>query len=434
MRNKLFIILSGVAVLVIVVVLILILLMSGGSGGQGGSNDPFGDTSGERPFDIDTDLERPGSGASSTPPVLHGQALPVLRKLTEEPVSAVTTLSKRDEVGVEPYARYTERATGHVLDANLVRTTQPTTMSIVTIPRIQLATWGGNASTSLVQYFNQDVRTLYTFFGTLRANDQSAANAGELPPYFLNGGFLPEDITTIALNPDGTRVFYIVSTDTGSVGYVESVDGGNRRQVWNSPLRELVATWNAPGYILVATKPSSSAPSWVWEVNPNTGKRDLLLSEVLAVTTLANPTGDRVLYSTLETTLASLRVLMVTTGKVVPLPLVTLPEKCTWSKRMPHILYCGVPKEIPRKNEFPEGWYQGTITWQDNIWRIDTDAGTTKLLLTVSDLANRTMDIVDPVLAPDEDFLLFRAKEDDSLWSYKLPEAVPVATTTTSGF
>lgn len=422
LRNKLFLAISGGAVLLIVVVLLVLFLVGGGSSNTNGAAvDPFADTSGERPFDIDTDRTDTTSGTSSAP-ILQGDSLPVLRKLTEAPVSSVTTLRIADSVAVEPYARYVERGTGHVFDVNLSRTTEPHAVTIETVPRIQQSAWAQNGSTTLVQYLGQDASTLSTFLGTLKESAPPDEGAEGGAAYEMSATFLAENIIGYAFAPTKNEVFYLVPTDAGSVGYIESLDTKSRRQVWASPLRELAATWNSPDHILVTTKPSSDSVGWAWRVNLKNGQADLLLSEVVGLTTLENRAGTKVLFSTLETTLAALKVLNLSTGAVSSLSLITLPEKCTWSARETAVLYCAIPFAIPQKREFPEGWYQGTVTWRDNIWRINTDTGTTKMLASVNDLVDRTVDAVDLTLSPDEDFLVFRAREDDSLWSLKLPE------------
>lgn len=419
-RNKLFILIAGAIVLIVVVVLLVVFLFSGNTTTTPVDDVLFGDTSEERPFDFDTDPYNP-SGTSSAP-VLHGDALPALRLLTTEPVAAVTTGTRETTEGRLPFARYIERGTGHVFDADLTSTTPPERMTAVTVPRIQEAYWAATGSTTAFRYLDAEAREVLTYLGNLDLHNREGTVEDGAAPAVLSGAFLPRNIISLAFSPNGQSLFFIVPTESGSLGYVQNLSTGARSLVWDSPIRELQTTWSDPGQILVASRPGSDSRGFAWSVSPVNGRTQLVLSDVPGLTVLANTTGEKILYSALEQTLASLRVLDLANNKVTYLSLISLPEKCVWSTNVPDHLYCAIPFAIPKKNEFPEDWYQGKIHWRDNIWRIDVGSGATKLVGPIEDLVERSIDAVDLTLSPDEQYLVFRSRQDDLLWSLKLPE------------
>jgi hypothetical protein len=423
MKNKYFIIGASGIVLLVLLALLLVFILGGERRNTPTDNSPvFGDTSAERPFDFDTD-EYPGSRGTSSQPVLHGEALPQLRLLSNEPVAAVTTGLRYGEVAIEPYARFVEKETGHMFDIELARTAPQKALTITTIPRIQRAYIASTGSTTVLQYLDGEVELISSFIADVVPTQPTE---DEATPYTatLEGTFLPIGIEQLAFSPDGTRVFFLVPASVGTLGYVQDLATGNRTEVWRSPLSELQVSWSSKGAIYISTSPSAEAPGFAWRVDSDTGVADLVLTDVVGITTLANTTGTKMLFSTLEETLASLRVLNLETGGITSVSLVTMPEKCVWSRLDADVAYCAIPSVIPTRSDFPEGWYQGKIIWSDNIWRINVALGTTDFIAQPPDLVDRTIDAVDLVLAPNEDFLVFRSREDDLLWSLKLPAFV----------
>jgi len=96
----------------------------------------------------------------------------------------------------------------------------------------------------------------------------------------------------------------------------------------------------------------------------------------------------------------------------------TLPEKCVWSVRVKNDLICGSPKSIDSTE--PDNWYQGITHFSDRVWRFNTDTGFTDVLADPKNDFNIILDVENPELAPDEDYIFFRNKTDQTLWALKL--------------
>ncbi len=430
MRNKLFILIAAASVLVIVGILGLVLVLGGDDAAPENTDTGFGDSAPDRPFDVtagDRPLSPTDMRSSSTVPV------PVLRQLTTEPVGAALVIEREVQGVIEPTARYIERTTGHILDVSLVRMDTATATSLMIIPGIAEAAWAPDASTTLYRYMNMEATTLFTWLGWLTPRTpQVEGEDVSKPPYERKGRYLPENAYSVVLSPNGAQVFFVLRDDTGSRGFIENVQSGARKQVWTSPLREVTATWQAPDLLVIYTNPSSVQAGYVWTLNVKTQATDLALTQVPAATAMSSRDGKHILYSVLEGTLASLRLLDRETGKVTYQSLVTLPEKCVWDTENSAVLYCAVPDRIPRKEEYPEAWYQGRVSFSDLLWKIDTISGATELLAEPYKLTERRMDIVDLALDPKHRYLLFRTKDDGFLWSLTLPAGNTSGTATSS--
>jgi hypothetical protein len=96
----------------------------------------------------------------------------------------------------------------------------------------------------------------------------------------------------------------------------------------------------------------------------------------------------------------------------------TLPEKCVWKKDNAS-LYCAIPSVFP-SGEYPDSWYQGISSFNDNIWMVDAVTGKTTPVFVPGSLTLKLLDMTNLTLSPAEDFLFFINKRDSSLWAFDL--------------
>ena len=111
-------------------------------------------------------------------------------------------------------------------------------------------------------------------------------------------------------------------------------------------------------------------------------------------------------------------MLTLATNANIALPFNTLPEKCVWSSKIPTLLYCAVPAEIPRES-YPDAWYQGTVLFADDLWSYDSITGSTSHILESADY-NYLFDMIKLSLDSREEYFLFMNKADLTGWVYKL--------------
>jgi hypothetical protein len=75
---------------------------------------------------------------------------------------------------------------------------------------------------------------------------------------------------------------------------------------------------------------------------------------------------------------------------------------------------CGVPSYFPEAN-YPDDWYKGVISFNDEIWIYDVN-NFAKEKVNISQRDKVALDIINPQLSEDDNFLLFQNKKDLSLW------------------
>jgi hypothetical protein len=243
---------------------------------------------------------------------------------------------------------------------------------------------------------------------------------------------LPYNIQSIALSPDKSKVFYTQkSTPTGMIS---NVDGKSTVQAFDSPFKEWLVQWPTPQTLIINTKPSANIDGFAYKIDVNSKNMQKLMGNIKGLTTLMSPDGEKIAYSKSDQGSPNLYSLEVKTGKVTNLYMRTLPEKCAWSRKDKDILICGVPEDLAI-GDYPDVWYQGRIFFNDSLWKINTRTGETRLLARLYILGGESLDVINPVLNPTEDYLMFMNKADLSLWglrlaNYQTANATSTATST----
>jgi hypothetical protein len=378
----------------------------------------FGDTSGTRSSDYTTDDFL--FGTTSEKWMMNGNIgseAPLLRALSKEPVAGATTFEKGDASSSVEYARYVSQRNGNIFETPLATVGTEDMVSNEKILRIGAVNWSENALTTMTHYLDRTQQNI-----TTHLRSYLLATSTEVAQGF-GGRVLDEDIFSASVSPNGERVFYLKKTEEGTQGYIENVKTGAKKLVWASPLTDLTTQWGVEYAIIIYTNPSSVAEGAVWVLNPDSGSFFITLSNMLALGAKSNSTGEKILYSMQETINApfSLKVLDVLSKSITNLPQATLIEKCTWGPKGSKYVYCAVPRETV-SGEFLENWYMGIVNSDDVIWRIDTGSNTTKKILDPFEETKERFDIEDLVVSPKEDYLIFRTRVNDVLWSLKLPE------------
>jgi hypothetical protein len=157
-----------------------------------------------------------------------------------------------------------------------------------------------------------------------------------------------------------------------------------------------------------------------------TGALTPLLKSVPGLTALLSPDATKVLYASSANTSLLGFIYERSGAKTSPLPLTTLPEKCAWGVSGASVLYCAVPKSLPRV-PYPDAWYQGLVSFDDRLWYFEPESGNSKLLVDPGEEGGQAVDAVNFSVSPDGSYLLFINKKDGSLWGFDLARAGAVA-------
>lgn len=327
---------------------------------------------------------------------------------TTETEAKTTTTSKPTPPPTEfaPSLRYVARTSGNIYQT-FADKIEERKFSMTVVPKVYEAYFGNKGESVIMRYLKADDKTIATFAGTMEkellGGDSSEDNE-------VTGVFLPDNVSDVSVSPDYTKIFYLLNVGESVVGITSGLSGEKKVQVFDSPFTEWLSFWPNSKMITLTTKPSASVPGYMYAVDPN--KKDLkkILGNINGLTTLGSPDGKSVLYGNNN---LSLSIYNIGTGENTLLPVRTLPEKCIWNK-INTIIYCSAPKSIP-PGIYPDSWYQGEVSFSDDIWKIDIQSGTASIILEGEEL-----DGIKFALNESENYLFFVNKKDSYLWELKL--------------
>lgn len=367
-----------------------------------------------------------GGGVPTTPEVGAGETfipgegavLPRLYELHKVPVAGATLVETKDKKGVTTNitVRYIERGLGHIYETPLA-TFAETRIVGDTHTRLSEALWGNAGKSVVIRFLDetggQTIKTrvlnLFTQADTLQTEEV----------------FLPDHIPFMAVAGDGSdRLFYLENSAIAASGAMVTFKNTGKATVFGSSFTEWLPEFPTKNLITLTTRPSSAVPGHLFFVNPTTKTLTKVLSDINGLTTLTSKDGATVLYSESSGQGVALFAYDVARKETRVLSLQTLPEKCAWSSKAKTVAYCAAPRVLPPAL-YPDQWYQGLVSFADDIWRIDTKTGEATRVFTGA------FDVTSPVLASDDSYIIFVNKSTGTPWVYRLTEEVLATPTTT---
>jgi len=397
---------------------------------------PFGGTPSES-IEV-TPVETAGDGDEAIGGWIGGISEPTLFQLHEEAIAGSYLFKKEigsnKDTDKKTIARYIERGVGHIFETNM-NNLKEERISNITRLKIYEAIWGNSGKNVIIRYLDdKNEETIRSFVITLGNTEekQPLEFEEEIPIEITEqeteGIFLPENISGIALSEENDKkIFYIFELNNSTVGTIYNLENSKMAQIFQSPFTEWLPQWPNKDTITLTTKPSEKVPGFMYFLDVKTERFIKILSEINGLTTLTNLDGNKILYSESKNSWISLNIYDTEEYSSKELPLSTLPEKCIWSKVDKNIIYCAVPNN-PTRGSYPDQWYQGLISFSDDIWAINIETYATERILSLTDTAREEFDVVKLQIDNEDEFITFTNKKDLSLWSIKLPkkEALPV--------
>lgn len=391
---------------------VLVFLLTGVQRGeQVTTQEPFANTSIERPLEESaTSLDAVRNGWMNTSATQDANRAPRFRVLSKEPVAGAMAFNTQQAL-----VRYTLKTNGKSYETPLATVSEATEWSKEPILRVHDAEWSRGGSGVVTRFFNSSYERVFAHLNYLPRSTSSSTAIQEARN-------LPNEVTSVSFSPDGESLFFLVADIDGTVGYLESVESGNRVEVWSSPLRGLTATWPTQEQILIYANPSLHTEGAVWLLNSSTWDARVVLSDQHALAASMSGDGASLLYSLYEHSgnIYSLRVLDLADSDVTYVPLPTFVEKCVWGKQHTKYAYCAIPKNM-NSRDLLDNWYKGVVRTDDVIWRIDTHSGVIERILDARAEVNMPFDMIDLSVDQNDSYLVFRNKRDDSLWAVELP-------------
>lgn len=386
-------------------------LGSAGVGNNGGSN-------------------KGGQGGTSTGAISQVYQYPKVRQIWPTPIGgfvASTTASST-------FVRFVDRGTGYIYDMGS-DSVAPMNISNTTLPLVYESYWNKSGVSGIFRYIKDggdDITNFYVQLKTTAAASSSVTGASTATTsgstqqilgqtqYGLRGTYFPGNILSVAVSPKGNQLFVVENVNGNGVGFISNFDGSGSKQVFSSPMTQISAFWPTTDTLMLATKASADSYGYLYSIDQKTGTMDTVFGGVYGLSVLPNPTAQLILYSDLSSAGNLVTSLYNTKNdSSQDLPLVTLADKCVWSKKNPVDVFCAVPSTVPPTG-YPDMWYQGTDSTTDSIVEIDTDTGNTHPVSNVSVAAKTPIDAEWLALDPSERFLYFVNKKDLSLWSVDL--------------
>lgn len=406
---------------------------SGSGGGFGkslGDFFPFGKSSDEAVIGGSTggprtgsgDNQQNGTGKTGKPGFGEqgGKTAPLgaLRQLTTTPTAGATvSRNKEDRVSV----RYVDRALGHIFEVN-PETLDSTRITNTTIPAVHEAWWG--TPDSLVLRYLDDSGTIKTYGATIKAASTTQTVTGELASATLSGSFLDDDIAHVALSPDGTKMFSLKKIRGRGAGVISSFDGKSNQPVLDSAFSAWLPQWPSTQTVALAARASDGLMGSLYLLDIKTRALKTTLTKVPGLTALVSRDGGTVLYSESDSRRGNvLKTALWDVKKSASsdFTITTMPEKCVWGIKNKTFLYCGAAVVVPQ-GSLPDEWYQGLVSFSDNIWKIDTGSGVVEFLASPQRDARTNIDLINPFLSDDEEYLFFTNKNDLTLWALSLAQ------------
>ncbi len=342
-----------------------------------------------------------GDGSNTVPPAKGGSG--GLKTTTPKPTAPLTEFA--------PALRYVEKATGNIYET-FADSIDERKFSSTIIPKVYDAYFGNTGQSVVMRYLKDDNKTIETFVGVIPKEylgaDSSVANE-------ITGSFLPENISDISVSPDTSKIFYLFDTGNSIAGVTLNLQTNTKVQVFDSPFTEWLSSWPNSKMITITTKPSVNEPGYVYAVNPDNQDLTKVLGGIKGMTTLTSPDGKMVLYG--DNSL-SLNVFDTDTGSSSLLGVKTLPEKCVWGSAS-DVVYCAVPKSIA-EGDYPDSWYQGEVSFNDQIWKIDVKSGNTTMIADPFSTNGEDVDAIKLGLDGSQNYLFFINKKDSYLWELNL--------------
>lgn len=308
-------------------------------------------------------------------------------------------------------ARYIGAQDGHVYDLPLdVPGAVPRVISNVTIPGGYRAVWLEGGSAVAMQYLeNGIIKTVYMGFSA----------SSTLPTRVQ---FLPDNIEDLAASPNGKSLAYLLTTSSGSDGYVAASNGAGAKKLFSLPLSQVTLSWPASGTLLATSKAAAGVPGVALAVDVKSGIVSPLVY-AQGLTAIADNTFTHVIYQTIQSggALAFSYLHNVKTGANNALSFSPSPENCIEGSAAT-IFYCASPLQYVGPN-FLDQWHMGLASAADALFAFNIASSTDSILASPGSADGGTQaDIFQLAVSPDDHYLLYVTKGDRSLWGVRLAQ------------
>lgn len=373
----------------------------------------------------------PITSSPATIPFVAGSGAPTPRlyELHKAPIAGVGFFETGKKTDLSISARYIERGLGNIFETPLATLTE-SRISNETRPRIVEAFWGNVGKSAVIRYLDQTnggiIKTkILNLIGqaTLLSNSTSTQNVFVKTEEIS----LPDDIPFVSTAGDNSdKLFYLSNGSASVLGWVTSFKNIGALKIFSSSFTEWLPQFPNKNLVTLTTKPSMNIAGHMFFISPTTKTVTKILGNINGLTTLTSPDGKLVLYSETQDNKPSVSIYDVVKKETHPLPIQTLPEKCVWSNKKTTIAYCAVPQYLPT-GEYPDQWYQGILSFSDDLWVIDGTNQNASRVMSPGDFGVSGIDMINLSVSSDDSYLLFMNKVSGTPWMYRITDTQPTA-------
>lgn len=229
---------------------------------------------------------------------------------------------------------------------------------------------------------------------------------------------LPENSIFVVFSPkaDEDRLIYGLLEGLSTRLISTNISGTQTQTISSLKIPDLDPEWTHPDFLTLKTKPSGLAYGLLYTLNLKTKKMNRLLGNVYGLTAKFSPSHAKTLYSQTSTNGFdyNLAVLNLANNQNANLDILSLPEKCVFSKN-DRKLWCAA---INTESDYvmPDDYYKGLIESSgDDLVSIDLITRKQEKIISANN-----MNAHDLFLSPDETYLFFINKTDGRLYRLTL--------------
>lgn len=321
-----------------------------------------------------------------------------LRQLTLKRVVGATELNPTAS-STNVVVHFVEAGTGHVFSLDVVSGAE-NRLSNITVPTANEAAVAATGNYALILSGGQSAGrelTLVTLPGVNR----------ELKSVSFN-----ERVEQATLTTDD-KVLYTSAGQNTLIGREYDIETNKTRTIFTLPFKEATVRFGrkASDPIYVYPKTAASLESAVYEVNGGVLKRLPLSGYGLTAAT----SQTTVLFTALLQGTYQSWLFDTVSKQGTPLTFSLIADKCSFIGDAA-TLYCGLYYDTDVNT--PISWYQGTLTTNDDLVKINAIDGTIVNLINLKETAGRDLDVSKLTGSNDAVRLYFTNRIDGTLWIY----------------
>lgn len=322
----------------------------------------------------------------------------VLREVTSTSTSTTSPQVIKTIRATSSVLMFVDRTTGYVYGYS-TENGHTYQISNTTIPGIYDAYIFAGGDRILLRYLDSDRTTIKSILAGI-PNVQE----GRDPQGLVSQTNLPNNITSVAVNPSLSSLSYVVSTDGGASVYTVTAKGVAK--VADSPFSEWKLSYGGEK-LYATTLPSAylegttvSLPSFSRVIGGKTGLMSLPSSDGSILNSMWSGSGLATFGSN--------------KGSTLVMDIRTLADKCAATGAGQFV--CGVPDSIQVGDEgMPDDWYQGKIAFKDSLKMVSLSSGSSFNLYSFPEKYG-SMDVTHIQTNKQADLISFIRKNDGTLW------------------